>query len=68
MAHRAARQLPAPPTRLIGRAAELSNLVATITAMEARLVTVTCPGGCGKTRLALEASALLVPRFSEGAV
>ncbi|MER5203701.1 BTAD domain-containing putative transcriptional regulator [Streptomyces sp. NPDC002825] len=48
------RALPAPLTSFIGRAEELGSLAA---AWEGRrLVTLTGPGGVGKTRLALEAA------------
>ncbi|OEU91260.1 hypothetical protein DB35_16530, partial [Streptomyces abyssalis] len=56
--------LPAPLTGLIGRereCAEVRNLLGT-----GRLVTLTGPGGVGKTRLALEAAAGLGDSFSEG--
>jgi predicted ATPase/transcriptional regulator with XRE-family HTH domain len=44
-----------PPTRLIGRAAEMARLRACLTQPGVRLVTVTGPPGVGKTRLAEEA-------------
>ncbi|MEV0230038.1 BTAD domain-containing putative transcriptional regulator [Nonomuraea sp. NPDC050786] len=47
--------LPAPLTELIGREAELAGVRALLTA--SRLVTLTGPGGVGKTRLALAAAA-----------
>ena len=48
---------PTPLTSRIGRAKELAQLIALLTGGAARLVTVTGPGGSGKTRLALEAGA-----------
>ena len=50
----AAHALPSPPTRLIGRDVELATLRELITEPDARLVTITGPGGSGKTRLAVE--------------
>ena len=47
----AVRQLPAEPTRLVGRADEL-ELLKNRLRIE-RLVTLTGPGGVGKTRLAI---------------
>ncbi|RRR98459.1 BTAD domain-containing putative transcriptional regulator [Glycomyces terrestris] len=47
--------LPAAPTPLIGRERDLDALLAALA--EARLVTLTGPGGVGKTRLALAAAA-----------
>jgi len=46
--------LPARNTPSIGRERELSQLAARITAPETRLITVSGPGGMGKTHLALE--------------
>jgi predicted ATPase/DNA-binding SARP family transcriptional activator len=46
--------LPASPNRLIGRAAESAAISALILGHEMRLLTLTGPGGTGKTRLALE--------------
>lgn len=48
-------QLPVPVTPLLGRELELAELCALIDS-GARMVTVTGPGGIGKTRLAIEAA------------
>ncbi|HEV2686752.1 MAG TPA: helix-turn-helix domain-containing protein, partial [Actinomycetota bacterium] len=45
--------LPLPPTKLIGREADIDRVVEAIDG-DARLVTLSGPGGIGKTRLALE--------------
>jgi predicted ATPase len=60
--------LPAQPTRFIGRNSELAAVEDLLTRdqQEARLVTLTGPGGTGKTRLAVQAAADLVTRFSDG--
>ncbi|MEU7831073.1 BTAD domain-containing putative transcriptional regulator [Nonomuraea sp. NPDC049129] len=50
-----ATNLPAPLTELIGRDAEVAEVRSLLRA--GRLVTLTGPGGVGKTRLALEAAA-----------
>jgi len=49
--------LPVPATPFLGREAELAELVALLARDEVRLVTLTGPGGTGKTRLALQAAA-----------
>jgi predicted ATPase/DNA-binding SARP family transcriptional activator len=57
--------LPAALTSLVGRE---DDLRATRKLVEAsRLVTLTGVGGVGKTRLAVQSSADLVPRFADGA-
>lgn len=48
--------LPSSPTPLIGRDRELETLQDFLLDPQTRLVTVTGPGGIGKTRLALEAA------------
>jgi non-specific serine/threonine protein kinase len=53
---RGSAPLPVPLTPLIGRNAELAALTGLLLE-EARLVTLTGPGGVGKTRLALAAAA-----------
>ncbi|EMD24125.1 ATP-binding protein [Amycolatopsis azurea] len=49
------RRVPVPLTGLIGRAGELGRLAEAV--RDSRLVTLTGPGGAGKTRLAVEAAA-----------
>src|SRR5262245_25995199 len=48
--------LPSPPTSLPGRDADLAALLRLVRGPGVRLVTVTGPGGVGKTRLAIEAA------------
>ncbi len=50
---RARRHLPAPASELIGRRADLTDLVRSLNE-GTRLLTLTGPGGVGKTRLALQ--------------
>jgi predicted ATPase/DNA-binding SARP family transcriptional activator len=57
----AMRQLPAEPTRLVGRAEELRLLVGRLRID--RLVTLTGPGGVGKTRLAMRLASELWDEF-----
>jgi predicted ATPase/class 3 adenylate cyclase len=56
--------LPAPVDSFIGRQMEVAEIAEAIRAD--RLVTLTGPGGSGKTRLALEVAASLVPTFADG--
>ena len=58
--------LPVPLTSLIGREQELSELVALLGQASVRLVTLTGPGGSGKTRLALDLATQLRGTFSGG--
>ncbi|MDX6676863.1 MAG: hypothetical protein QOE31_915, partial [Solirubrobacteraceae bacterium] len=62
---RARRNLPAPATALVGRQSELAELVALLRG-DARLVTLTGPGGSGKTRLSIEVADALLPAFADG--
>jgi predicted ATPase/class 3 adenylate cyclase len=57
--------LPVPVSSFIGRERELEQTVAALG--QARVVTLTGPGGVGKTRLALQAAAQAAPRFEDGA-
>jgi predicted ATPase/DNA-binding SARP family transcriptional activator len=67
VASRAVVALPSPPTKLIGRARELAEVEALFCDDEARLVTLTGPGGTGKTRLALAIAERVAARLSVGA-
>ena len=58
--------LPVQATPLIGRERELAAVVELVKRPEVRLVTLHGPGGCGKTRLALQAAAELVDNFPDG--
>ncbi len=64
-ASRSPGRLPAEVTSFVGRTAELDGLSALVA--RARLVTVTGPGGVGKSRLALRAAARLAAGFPDGA-
>ena len=57
--------LPRPASSFLGREAELQEVVSRIED-GARLLTLTGPGGTGKTRLALEAATSLVPSYKAG--
>jgi hypothetical protein len=57
---RGPRPLPAATTSLVGRAQAIDELTSLLARPEVRLVTLTGPGGVGKTRLALGAD-----RFDE---
>jgi predicted ATPase/DNA-binding SARP family transcriptional activator len=64
----APRQLvPAHPTALIGREAELAELGALLENPACRLITIVGPGGVGKTRLALTAAGEYADLFAHGA-
>jgi predicted ATPase/DNA-binding SARP family transcriptional activator len=56
--------LPAPLTSFVGRDADLARLERLLG--EARLVTLTGPGGAGKTRLAVEAGTRAIELFPGG--
>jgi predicted ATPase/class 3 adenylate cyclase len=56
--------LPVQPTPFVGRERELAELLALLDLH--RIVTLTGPGGSGKTRLALQAAAESVERYGDG--
>jgi predicted ATPase/class 3 adenylate cyclase len=58
--------LPHPATPMIGRERDVGELTLLPGERGARLVTLTGPGGSGKTRLAIGVAELLVSRFADG--
>jgi predicted ATPase/DNA-binding SARP family transcriptional activator len=59
--------LPRPVTQLVGRVDELRTLGGLMDDPHVRLVTLTGPGGVGKTRLLLELAARQEQRYRDGA-
>jgi predicted ATPase len=57
--------LPRPASSFVGRERELEELTALLR-NGARLLTLSGPGGSGKTRLAIEVASTLVPEFKAG--
>jgi predicted ATPase/class 3 adenylate cyclase len=59
--------LPVPATHFLGRARELAEVTSLLLAGDGSpLVTLTGPGGVGKTRLALQAAGAAADRFADG--
>src|SRR6266704_1152769 len=56
--------LPIPLTRFVGREAELAQVLSLLAGT--RLLTLTGPGGAGKTRLALQLASAAASDFSDG--
>jgi transcriptional regulator with XRE-family HTH domain len=61
-----ASTLPEVPTPLLGRSRELEAITAALSGRGIRLLTLTGPGGIGKTRLAAEAAKQVQESFSGG--
>jgi class 3 adenylate cyclase len=59
--------LPLQTTPLLGRDREVRAVAALLLRDDVRLVTLTGPGGTGKTRLGLQVAADLLDRFEDGA-
>ncbi len=60
--------LPVPLTPLVGRERAVAAAAAFLRHDRVRLLTVTGPGGVGKTRLAIAAAAELRPVFADGCI
>jgi predicted ATPase len=58
--------LPVPATPFLGRERELEEVVELLSSANARVLTLTGPGGTGKTRLALQAAGLASEVYPDG--
>lgn len=58
--------IPAPLTQLVGREHEVANIQNLLQSKRVRLLTITGPGGVGKTRLSIEVGWNLLPKFEHG--
>ena len=58
--------LPVPATPFLGREGELAEVLSLLSREDTRLLTLTGPGGTGKTRLALQAAADASDAFPDG--
>lgn len=58
--------LPAQPTTFIGRTEDAQAVMELLSTPSVRLVTLTAPGGMGKTRLALEVAERCLPQYPDG--
>jgi predicted ATPase/class 3 adenylate cyclase len=60
--------LPAPATAFVGREPDVQRVRETLASPEVRLLTLTGPGGTGKTRLALEVGFRMLGDFPDGTI
>ncbi len=61
-----ASSLPTPATPIVGRLQELDDVAALLMTDHVRLVTLTGPGGTGKTRLSIAVADRVATRYSDG--
>lgn len=62
-----AASIPAPLTTLVGRTQETAEVTALLRRADVRMLTLSGPGGAGKTRLAIEAARQAATAFADGA-
>jgi predicted ATPase len=58
--------LPVQPTPFVGRAREVARACELLLRDDTRLLTLTGPGGIGKTRLSIECASRVLPHFPDG--
>ena len=58
--------LPIPSTPFLGREAELAEVASLLASTDTRMLTLTGPGGTGKTRLAAQAAGLVSDSYPDG--
>ncbi|MEA2598865.1 MAG: hypothetical protein QOF01_5334 [Thermomicrobiales bacterium] len=58
--------LPTPLTPLVGREREVAQVAALLSRADVRLLTLSGPGGVGKTRLSIEVAAEVADAFPDG--
>jgi predicted ATPase len=66
MARRSRHHLPAQTTTMVGREREIAQISALLRQPDVRLVTLTGPGGTGKTRLSIQVASELADNFPDG--